>query len=174
MPNFQHRQPIYAMPRKPVDILQSIPQSDVQKITNSFAAHEWSLCIGTNRMIFPYSVAAIPSLFHNTPDSPQPPWCKESLCCKSRSDSVCQAVPWSFISSWCGLKCVNHWLFVVRVLFLDFHFFPAAMHLAIAAAGYDKFCATHRTDIPFSYLICHIFRYLLCYCDESIIFLLKP
>ena len=48
------------------------------------------------------------------------------------------------------------------------------MHLAIAAAGYDKFCATHSADISFPYLICHVFRYLLCYCDESIIFLLKP
>ena len=38
----------------------------------------------------------------------------------------------------------------------------AAMHLAIAAAGHDKFCATYRADISFPYLIFHVFCYLLC------------
>ena len=49
-------------------------------------------------------------------------------------------------------------VFVVLYLcFLDFHLFSAAMQLPVAATGYDKFCTTHRADISFSNLICHVF-----------------
>jgi hypothetical protein len=36
------------------------------------------------------------------------------------------------------------------------------MHLAVAATGYNKFCATYRADISFANLICHVYDYLLC------------
>jgi hypothetical protein len=45
-------------------------------------------------------------------------------------------------------------------LFLNFHFFPAAMQFPFATTGHNKFCPAYRANVSFTNLICHVFKYL--------------
>jgi hypothetical protein len=49
---------------------------------------------------------------------------------------------------------------VFRVLFLNFHFFPAAKEFPFPTASHNKFRTTNRANISFANLIRHFIKYL--------------